>query len=60
MMNKPLQDLIGFMRKVDELKKEIVKIKLAIASSKQFKHKVDLNIKLKDKENELNSLLFES
>lgn len=60
MVNKPLQDLIVFMRKVDELKKEIVKIKLAIASSKQFKHKVDLNIQLKDKENELNSLLFES
>ena len=39
------------------LEKEIARLKSGIAGSKQFKNKVELNLKLKAKENELKSLL---
>ncbi len=57
MANKPLQDLIFFKKNVDALEKEIARLKSGIAGSKQFNNKVDLNLKLKAKENELKSLL---
>lgn len=57
MATKPLQDLIAYKKKVDALEKEISRLKSGIANSKQFNNKVDLNLKLKAKENELKSLL---
>jgi hypothetical protein len=55
--DKPLADLIEFKKKVESLEKEIARLKSGIAGSKQFNNKVDLNLKLKAKENELKSLL---
>jgi hypothetical protein len=57
MATKPLQDLIAYKKKVDALEKEIAKLKSGMASSKQFNNKVELNLKLKATEDELQSLL---
>lgn len=57
MATKPLQDLIAYKKKVDALEKEIAKLKSGMANSKQFKNKVELNLKLKAIEDELQSLL---
>jgi hypothetical protein len=57
MASKPLQDLISFKKNVDALEKEIARLKSGVAGSKQFNNKVELNLKLKAKENELQSLL---
>lgn len=57
MATKPLQDLIAYKKKVDALEKEISRLKSGIANSKQFNNKVELNLKLKATENELQSLL---
>lgn|SRR5690606_2132708 len=57
MATKPLQDLIAYRKKVDALEKEIAKLKSGMASSKQFNNKVELNLKLKATEDELQSLL---
>ena len=57
MADRPLQDLIALDKKVDALEKEISKLKSGIANSKQFNNRVALNLKLKAKENELQSLL---
>lgn len=54
--NIPLQELIAYKKKVDILEKEITKLKSGIAGSKQFNNKVELNLKLKEKEDELNEL----
>ncbi|HLV63489.1 DUF4391 domain-containing protein, partial [Galbibacter sp.] len=43
-------------QEIDRLKKEISKLKSAISKSKQFNEKVDLNIKLKAMEKELDDL----
>lgn len=59
MATKPLQDLIAYKKKVDALEKEIAKLKSGMASSKQFNNKVELNLKLKATEDELQSLLSE-
>lgn len=50
---KSLDSLIDLNRRVDKLNKEIDSLKAAIARSKQFNHKVDLNMKLKEVEREL-------
>lgn len=57
MASKPLVDLIAYKKKVESLEKEIAKLKTGISNSKQFNNKVALNLKLKAKENELESLL---
>lgn len=57
MVANPMQDLIAYKKKVNELKKEIARLKSGIANSKQFKDKVELNLKLKAVENELNELI---
>jgi hypothetical protein len=53
----PFQDLIEYKRRIDTLEKEIQKLKVSIASGKQFNHKVELNMRLKEAENELRSLV---
>jgi len=60
MSNKTLKDLIAFNKEVDALVKEITKLKSEIAGCNQFKNKVDLNLKLKAKEEKLQSLLSEN
>lgn len=50
---KDLKELITTQKEVDGLNKEIEKVKLAIARSKQFNKKVELNIKLKELEGKL-------
>lgn len=57
MMSRSLQDLIVFKKNVDALKKEIGRLKYAMTKSKQFNNKVELNLKLKEKEQELNNLI---
>lgn len=57
MASKPLVDLIAYKKKVESLEKEIAKLKSGISNSKQFNNKVELNLQLKAKEYELESLL---
>jgi|JI10StandDraft_1071094.scaffolds.fasta_scaffold15048_3 hypothetical protein len=53
----PFQDLIEHKRRIDTLEKEIAKIKVRISNGKQFNRKVELNLRLKEAEDELQSLL---
>jgi len=57
MASKPLQDLILNRKQVNNLEKEIVRLKSGIANSKQFKDKVALNLKLKALEGQLKGLI---
>ena len=57
MSNKPINELIEFKRTILTLEKEIVKLRSGITSGKQFNQKVDLNIKLKEAEAQLLSLI---
>jgi len=50
------QDVITYVKKVDALEKEIAKLKAEIVGCKQFNQKVDLNMKLKGKEKDLQLL----
>jgi hypothetical protein len=56
MASRPLADLIAYKKKVESLEKEIAKLKTGISKSKQFNHKVQLNLQLKEAENELKEL----
>jgi hypothetical protein len=56
MASKPLAELIDYKKKVDVLEKEITRLKSGIANSKQFNHKVELNLKLKAAEQKLKKL----
>lgn len=60
MATKSLQALIAYKKKVDALEKEISRLKSGIANSKQFNNKVELNLKLKAIEKELQSLLSDN
>ncbi|WP_028666114.1 DUF4391 domain-containing protein [Runella zeae] len=53
---KTLQDLVEFKRQIQAIEKDIAKLKANIASCKQFNRKVELNLKLKAKEKELDEL----
>ncbi|HUH19386.1 DUF4391 domain-containing protein [Albibacterium sp.] len=53
----PLPELIENERKIEGLKREISQLRTGIASCKQFNKKVELNLKLKSKEGELERLL---
>ncbi|AGA79425.1 hypothetical protein Echvi_3193 [Echinicola vietnamensis DSM 17526] len=53
MQIKPLPDLVAYRKKITALEKEISKLKSAIAKSKQFNQKVELNQQLKAAEKEL-------
>ena len=59
MASRPIQDLIAYRKQVSALVKEIARLKSSIANSKQFKDKVELNLKLKATEDKLQSLLFD-
>lgn len=53
---KTLHDLVEFKRQVQAIEKEIAKLKANIVTCKQFNRKVELNLKLKAKEKELDEL----
>jgi hypothetical protein len=54
---KTLQDLVHYNKQIDDLEKEIVQIKKNIKNSKQYKHKVELNLLLKQRSQELKTLI---
>lgn len=60
LVNKPMQELIEYKRRILTFEKEIAKLKSGIANCKQFNQKVELNIKLKEAENQLLSLRSEN
>ncbi|MEZ4776596.1 MAG: DUF4391 domain-containing protein [Bacteroidia bacterium] len=51
-----LQKLIDFEKNIFSLQKEIAKVKSAMTNSRQFNEKVELNLKLKRLEKELNTI----
>lgn len=53
---KTINQLVEAHKGIDEVNKEIKKLKIEIEKSKQFNKKVQLNIKLKELENILNSM----
>lgn len=55
--SRPIQDLIAYKKQVSTLEKEIARLRSGIASSKQFKDKVALNLKLKAVEEQLRGLM---
>lgn len=54
---KSMESILHNQQEIDQLKREILKLKSAISRSKQFNEKVDLNIKLKGVEKRLSKLL---
>lgn len=54
---KTLQDLVHYNKQIDTLEKEIVQLKKNIKNSKQYKHKVELNLLLKQRSQELKTLI---
>tara|TARA_R110002096_G_scaffold21043_8_gene68822 strand:+ start:50708 stop:51364 length:657 start_codon:yes stop_codon:yes gene_type:complete len=54
--NQSLDAILKNQQEIDRLKKEVSKLKSAISKSKQFNEKVDLNLKLKNAEKELNKI----
>jgi hypothetical protein len=54
--DRPLQYLIEYSKRVEALQKEVVKLKGNISNGKQFNQKVELNVRLKEIERELQSL----
>lgn len=54
---KSLQDLVHYNKQIDTLEKEIMQIKRNIKNSKQYKYKVKLNLLLKQRSKELQSLI---
>ena len=53
---KSMDSILQNQQEIDQLKKEIAKLKSAISRSKQFNEKVDLNLKLKEAEEKLNKI----
>jgi len=51
---KPLDSIVNNLQRIDKLKKEVLRLKLSISKSGQFKEKVQLNLKLKEVQNALN------
>ncbi len=58
--HKSIDALVEYSKQVDYLHKEIEKLKSSISSSKQFNHKVEINIRLKDLEKQLKSVIVTS
>ncbi|MFY0606420.1 MAG: DUF4391 domain-containing protein [Cyclobacteriaceae bacterium] len=50
---KSMDSILQNQQEIDQLKKEVTKLKSAISRSKQFNEKVDLNLKLKEAEKNL-------
>jgi hypothetical protein len=55
--SRSLHDLVLYNKQIDALEKEIVQLKRSIKNCKQYKYKVEQNLLLMQKVNELNSLL---
>jgi hypothetical protein len=53
---KSMGSILQNQQEIDQLKKEVAKLKSAISRSKQFNEKVDLNLKLKTAEKELKKM----
>ena len=53
---KSMDSILQNQQEIDQLKKEVVKLKSAISRSKQFNEKVELNLKLKNAEIELKKI----
>ena len=58
--HKSFADLLEYNKNVETLKGEIKTLKSNIGKCKQFNHKVDLNIKLKETEKRLQALLSDT
>jgi len=54
---KSMVSILQNQQEIDQLKKDVAKLKSAISRSKQFNEKVDLNLKLKEAEKNLNQIL---
>jgi hypothetical protein len=57
---KSFNSILVHQQTIDQLKKQIVKLKSSIAGSKEYSKKVAFNIQLKEKEKELEALLSEN
>jgi hypothetical protein len=57
MARKSLQDLVQYDKQIDTIEKEIAQLKINIKNSKQYKHKVELNLLLKQQSKELKALI---
>lgn len=55
--NKPMTFILKNQQEIDKLQKEVVRLKSSISMTKQFNKKVELNLKLKEAEQELLKLL---
>lgn len=53
---KSMDSILQNQQEIDQLKKEVARLKSAISRSKQFNEKVELNIKLKTAEKELKKI----
>jgi hypothetical protein len=60
MATKTLSELVEYNVKLDQLQKEILKLKTGIKTDTQFNKKVELNMALKRKEEELARLHTEN
>ena len=56
MAGRSLQDLVQYNKQVEALEKEILEIKRNIKNSNQYKYKVELNVLLKQRSKELQSI----
>jgi hypothetical protein len=52
-----MDSILQNQQEIDQLKKEVARLKSAISRSKQFNEKVDLNLKLKEAEKELKKII---
>jgi flagellar biosynthesis chaperone FliJ len=57
MARKSLQDLVHYNKQIDSLEKEITQLKKSIKNSKQYKCKVEHNLLLKQRVQELKTLI---
>lgn len=53
---KSLQDLVQYNKQIDALQKEIMQIKKNIKNNQQYKYKVELNLLLNQRSNELKKI----
>lgn len=53
---KSMDSILQNQQEIDQLKKEVTKLKSAISRSKQFNEKVDLNLKLKEAEKKMKKI----
>jgi hypothetical protein len=54
---KSMDSILQNQQEIDQLKKEVTKLKSAMLRSKHYKEKVELNLKLKEAEKNLNQML---